>query len=96
MAKNRREDLVVLRFSQNDCYVEVVSVEKAGVRIDETVRRWNTVAGNWAEWSDIGTTNGVEHARGTTRSGYVIGVYNRMRMSHMNAMVRAATEAVAR
>ncbi len=91
----RLEDLIVLRFTHNDAYVEVVTVHEAEVRVDLSTRRWYFRVGDSpVQVYKIGEAN--VGARGTTRHRYVIGVFDKTRLSHMNAMVRAAIEAVER
>lgn len=78
-----KKNLVFLRFTSNVCYVEVVEEKPKDVTL-------NLEAGMWS-W------HGGEYKIGDNRprawgQEQTIGVYDRTKLSHLNAMVQAASE----
>ncbi|MFH1332333.1 MAG: hypothetical protein ABIH63_03555 [archaeon] len=74
-------DLVVLQFSSNPCYVEVVSPKKVkGLTVSKT-------SYSFGNYKNIPIGKAIH-------TDSVIGVYNRNKISHLDSMVRTATETV--
>jgi hypothetical protein len=78
----KERNLVALILAQNPCYTEVVSLKQIkGLQID-------LVAGTW-------TLDGGTAKIGESGGGGIIGVYDRTKIKHLDAMVddgREATE----
>lgn len=93
-----RSDLVVLMYSENNCYTVVVladdpRVGKSGTTIDESNGTWTVPhPGDPAlapQTKKIGESRYFEHG---SRWG-VIGVYDRTKLEHLNSMVHNSQEA---
>jgi hypothetical protein len=94
-----RKNLVVLIFSENECYTEVVlpdnpKVKKSGTAIDEGGGTWTAPDPNDpakpAQTQEIG--RGRYFGRCDSHWG-VVGVYDRTNLGHLNAMVSDACNA---
>ena len=80
------KDLVVLRYCFNECYVEVVSVQRAR---KESKLVFDLNAGTWGKGNKIG--KGLHMSSYQGRDG-IIGVYDRTELSHLNQMTYDAVE----
>ena len=80
------KDLVVLQYAFNECYVQVVSVQRA---IKESRLAINTDNETWGDGIEIG--KGLLRASYQGRDG-VIGVYDRRNLKHLDQMVHDAVE----
>jgi|GEM_PF-1914250 len=90
--KYRMENLVVLEYSENECYTNVVSAGKKiqGLEIDSENGLWS-----FREWKDIeiGESRNINDYHGIARKYGVIGVYDRTNTKHLDFMVSAGREA---
>ena len=87
------DDLAVLRFTDNVCYVEVVSVKTAQKKAPSLVVNpekytWkiNDGLSNPLDEDPIGTARRFTHCNPQGP----IGVYDRTKLTHMDGMVRVA------
>lgn len=84
------ENLVVLKYAPNECYVQVAdfSEHKDEIGVDLVAGRWS-----WKEWKSVG----LGQARNPynpkwnhkTKSG-VIGVYDRTNVKHLDSLAHAS------
>jgi hypothetical protein len=88
----KKEDLVVLVYSQNNCYTSVLSIKKA----EEEYEKWSfSVDVDKNTWSFHGKNYKISESR-TCEYGArwgIIGVYNRLNDKHLDYMVGASKKA---
>ena len=85
------EDLVVLRYAQNECYTSVVAaadVEDDKFNIDLEKQVWS-----YREWENRKIGQGRPTHDVTDHYG-IIGVYDRTNTNHLDSMVHDASESV--
>ena len=89
MSKPLPAHLVVLKFTQNDCYTEIVKTYPPDLRIDLKAGTWR-----WHQFS-----NKIGHAdipsRDHTRHNWVIGVFDARDLDHLKRMTNAAASIAA-
>lgn len=81
-ARFKRENLVVLAFAQNECYLTIIPIHKASKRLIINLEEGTWKFGN-SDYRKIGEYNYY--------SG-MIGVYDRTNVSHLNAMIDRAED----
>lgn len=92
--KNKEEDIDVLVFATNNCYVEVVTVKKAK-KIAEELRSGFFVDLSKGTWRYRGRDYKIGENKSIDRNGCgIIGVYNNKKRKQRDAMVYAATSAI--
>lgn len=86
------DKLVVLKYADNECYVQVVSVEEA---MDQYAGFFDINLAK-REWRYGKQKFKISHSRECSRGsrGGIIGVYNRESVNDLDAMAHAATAAV--
>jgi hypothetical protein len=94
MTKIQLENLVVLQFAQNNCYVQVIDINKAIGK--EEGFSLNINKGQWSydEWkdNDIGNSRSVFNKYSHKCKSGIIGVYDRTNIKHISMMVNDALE----
>jgi hypothetical protein len=97
----RLENMVVLRYARNTCYVEVVLLEDAlgimGLKANLEKGEWykeipSATAHSEYSTRKIGQPN-IVHRAYLRSEGAPIGVYDRTNIDHLSAMVAAAINA---
>lgn len=86
------ENLVVLQYSPNNCYVQVVDVKdvkEKNFSIDIPKETWS-----YDSWKDIeiGNSRSPFHPRNGLYEYGIIGVYNRLDTKHISNLASAARE----
>jgi hypothetical protein len=95
------ENMVVLRYTRNTCYVEVVPLADA---LDIMGLKVNFEKGEWSSNVSLGVGHGerstrkiaqpiIVHRAYLRSEGAPIGVYDRTNIDHLNAMASATINA---
>ena len=89
----KMEDLVVLKYADNECYVQVVSVKEAIGKYSEKYFGIDLARRKWRYGrSEFNIGSRRECERGSR--GGVIGVYNRLSIDQLDSLAHAAVNAV--
>lgn len=85
-------DLIVLAYSQNECYTSILSIEDAEKQYKQC---GFSVDANNETWSFNKQSYKIASSRSCNRGSRwgVIGVYNRNNNRHLDRMIRASQEA---
>jgi len=92
----KKEDLIVLKYASNTCYVQAVDVseaEKSGLEVDIEKELWT-----YRCWHNckIGTRRSEYDQHSFKCREGIIGVYDRTNTKHLSSMVHHAGEATGR
>lgn len=88
----RVRDLVYLVYVENDAYFGLVGRKPSSVKVDAAQERWRHTSGHDQEWRQIGEDVFWPYGWGYTRPGLVFGVFDRTKLKHLRAMLRAVDE----
>jgi hypothetical protein len=94
MNKFKLEDLAVLQYAPNNCYIQVIDVQEAiskneNFKVDADNGIWN-----YEDWKNIsiGKSRGIFDINSNRQKSGVIGLYDRTRTLHLSLMVQNAIE----
>jgi hypothetical protein len=87
----KREDLVVLQYASNNCYVSVTEIDGNNQELDSLVL--DLEKGLWSYRNYRDKQIGDSRLCSEQRFG-VIGVYDRTNITHLNSMVNAVKDAL--